>query len=84
MFCIIQKKRSETNSLLISDQYKIDNIKFNISNINNTKDYFQLYFWNKNTNEKDLDLEKNNDDNINDGDLEKKYYKIKKKLNLKF
>lgn len=39
-------------------------------------------FWNKNVNKSDLNLEKGNDDKINDGDLEKEHFKIKREASL--
>lgn len=78
-----KKKRSETNSFLISDQCKIDDNKLSIKNSSNIKGDSQTQFWNKGANQSNSDLKEGNNNDINDRNLEEEYFKIKKEASPK-
>lgn len=80
---LFKKRRSEAKSLFTSAQYKIDDNKLNLSNTSNTKDYSWTWFYNKSANKGDSNTEKGNGDDLDDGDLQKKYSKIEKEASPK-
>lgn len=55
---IYEKKKIQANLVLNLAQFKIDNNKFNITNINNMKHKSKTWFWNENVNERGLDTKK--------------------------
>lgn len=78
-----KKRKFEVNSLLISNQYEIDDNKLSTNNMSDMEDDSWTWFWNGSANESDSDFEKGDDNDINNEDLEKKHSKTKKEASRK-
>lgn len=75
-FEVFKKKRLEVNSFSNSAQLKVDNYKLSTTNITNTKSESGTWFWNKSTNETDLDTKKEKNGN-HKKDLESDEFRVK-------